>query len=219
MSVPDLLDPRGLPPAVWRLVSQLSHPGVAAMVQESRPVRTGSRQAAVLIMLGADGEDITFTERAAHMRTHPGQMSFPGGGVDPGEGVVEAALREAQEEVGLHPSRVTVLGQLPPSHVAASGYDVAGIVGLWDGADDLLAIDANEVAAIHRFAISDLADPSHRVTWQIPGGHHGPGFAMGDIFIWGFTAHLVDCMLALGGWAQAWDPSARLDVPERFFRP
>lgn len=218
MSLADDLDPRSVPEGLQHLLAHLDDPDVAARVQEGRPTRPGSRRAAVLVMLGQTGRDVTFTERAAHMRTHAGQMSFPGGALEPGETPVEAALREAQEEVGLDPSRVTVLGQLPPAHVAASGFDVAGIVGTWDGADDLLAIDPNEVAAIHRFGVDELADPAHRATWRIGNGHQGPAFVMDDIFIWGFTAHLVDCLLDLGGWARPWDDSLVLSVPPRFFR-
>lgn len=218
MSLADGLDPRSLPEVLQHLAGQLADPAATARASASRPARPGARKAAVLVMLGEQGRDVTFTERAAHMRTHAGQVSFPGGSLEVGETPVQAALREAHEEIGIDPSRVTVLGQLPPAHVAASGFDVAGIVGLWDGADDLLAVDANEVAAIHRFGVRVLADPAHRVTWRLPSGHEGPAFVVDDVFVWGFTAHLVDCLLDLGGWSVPWDRDDVRTVPPRFLR-
>jgi 8-oxo-dGTP pyrophosphatase MutT (NUDIX family) len=73
------------------------------------PEGTDARRGAVLMLFG-DGEnggELLLTERAHHMRSHPGQVSFPGGSIDPGETPVEAALREAQEETGLDPAAST----------------------------------------------------------------------------------------------------------------
>ena len=81
-----------------------------------------TRRGAVLMLFGegADGEaDLLLTERAHHMRSHPGQVSFPGGSVDPGETAVEAALREAEEETGLDPTGVEVFAELPRAVAAA----------------------------------------------------------------------------------------------------
>ncbi|MEL4503626.1 CoA pyrophosphatase [Luteococcus sp. H138] len=218
---PVLADPRELPDELVGLAGALEDvQALHGRVSRPRPPREGSRRAAVLIMIGEDELDLTFTERSETMRKHPGQISFPGGALDAGESAVQAALREAHEEIGLAPSRAKVLGQLPPAHVAASAFDVKGIVATWDGQaqDAITPINPAEVAAIHRYPIRDLADPAHRLTAEIPSGYRGPAFVMDEIFIWGFTAHLVDCVLDLGGWQRPWDHDRVAPVPRRFLR-
>ncbi|MEL4358322.1 MULTISPECIES: NUDIX hydrolase [unclassified Luteococcus] len=218
---PVLADPRELPTELVALAGALENTeALHGRVSESRPPKQGSRRAAVLIMIGEQELDLTFTERSGTMRKHPGQISFPGGALDEGESAVQAALREAHEEIGLAPSRARVLGQLPPAHVNASAFDVKGIVAAWDGQGDtpIAPVDPAEVAAIHRYPIRDLADPANRLTAEIPSGYRGPAFVMDDIFIWGFTAHLVDCVLDLGGWQRPWDPGRVQPVPRRFLR-
>ncbi|WP_420176835.1 NUDIX hydrolase [Luteococcus sp. OSA5] len=218
---PVLADPRQLPQELDTLASALTEPeALVERVTRSRPTQQGSRRAAVLVMIGEDDLDLTFTERSSTMRKHPGQISFPGGALDPGEGPVEAALREAHEEIGLAPSRAHVLGRLPAAHVNASAFDVAGIVATWDGEGDnaITPVDPAEVASIHRYRLADLADPANRVTAVLPNGYKGPAFSMGEIFIWGFTAHLTDCVLDLGGWRRAWNPDLEVEVPRRFLR-
>ncbi|MGO4956806.1 NUDIX hydrolase [Luteococcus sp. Sow4_B9] len=218
---PVLADPRQLPQELGGLTDSLGDAEqLVERVTAPRPTRPGSRRAAVLMMIGEEELDLTFTERSAIMRKHPGQISFPGGALEEGEGPVEAALREAHEEIGLAPSRAKVMGRLPAAHVAASAFDVAGIVAAWDGEGDstITPVDAREVAAIHRYRIEDLADPQNRVTAVLPNGYSGPAFSMGEIFIWGFTAHLTDCLLDLGGWRRAWNPNLQVEVPQRFLR-
>jgi len=90
-----------------------------------------AREAAVLIPLieGPSGWTVLFTQRARHLAHHPGQISFPGGRVDPRDAdVVAAALREAWEEVGLEPEIVKVAGRLP-AHVTGTGFAVTPVVG------------------------------------------------------------------------------------------
>ncbi|MDO5495406.1 MAG: CoA pyrophosphatase [bacterium] len=177
------------------------------------------RQAAVLILLSdTDSPDLTFVERAATLRHHPGQIAFPGGGIDPGESAVQAALREAHEEIRLEPHHVRPHRVVPASNVAASMFDVAAVVGTWDGTAPIGVGDPGEVAAIHRFAITDLADPDNRLLATLPGGYQGPAFTMGEIFLWGFTANLVSHVLDLGGWSRPWSRSRLAEVPERFLR-
>lgn len=222
------VDPRQVPELLHPLLDRLADPAsLEQRIASGRVVADGvpsvrrpqgRRSAAVLLMIGESDLDLTFTERAATLRNHPGQISFPGGRIEPGESRVDAALRETDEEIGLPPSQVRVLGQLPPAHVAASGFDVAGIVGLWDGEQPIHAVNASEVALVHRFRLTDLADPSHRVGWRIPSGHTGPAFVFDDVMVWGFTAHLVDCLLEVSGLARPWDANVVLDVPPRFFR-
>ena len=180
----------------------------------------GERSAAVLMLLteAADPE-VTFVTRAETLRRHAGQVALPGGAVDPGdESRFATALREAHEEIGLDPVGVSLVGELPPLWVPASRYDVTTVVATWRGDGELWPADPAETGAVHQFAVSALAAPGTRVTAQHPLGFRGPAFVLDDTFIWGLTAHLVDWVLDLAGWARPWDKSRVVDIPERFLR-
>ena len=91
----------------------------------------GGRDAAVLVPLYEDaGLHAVFTRRRADLRRHAGEISFPGGRRDPGEALVDTALREAHEEVGLPPGAVDVLGCLPPTPTFVTNYAIYPFVGL-----------------------------------------------------------------------------------------
>ena len=100
------------------------------------PEGSDARRGAVLMLFGEGehGGELLLTERAHHMRSHPGQVSFPGGSIDPGETPVEAALREAQEETGLDPAGVDVFGELPELWLPPSNFAVTPVLGWWRGA-------------------------------------------------------------------------------------
>ena len=187
-----------------------------------RPPPDPPRRSAVLMLFGPDprgGEDVVLTERAHTMRSHAAQVSFPGGGLEDGDaGPIDAALREAEEEIGLPARSVTVLGSLPEAHVTVSRFQVTAVVAQWDGRAPIAAVGLDEVAGVHRIGVADLTDPAHRATATLPIGYRGPAFVVGDLFIWGFTAHLVDHVLDIAGWAQPWDRSRELAVPRRFHR-
>jgi 8-oxo-dGTP pyrophosphatase MutT (NUDIX family) len=159
------------------------------------------------------------TLRSASLRQHAGQVSFPGGAVEPGESAVAAALREAAEEVGLAPDLVSVLGELPASRIRVSRFAVRIVVGTWDGSARLSPQDPAEVAAVRLAPLSRLADPATRVTWRHPRGVSGPGFDLGDLFVWGFTASVLDAVLSIGGWERPWDETRQAPVPSRFLPP
>lgn len=180
----------------------------------------GERHAAVLILFtDSPDPEVTLIVRASTLRRHAGQVAFPGGGQDPEDAtVVAAALREANEEVGLDPRLVRVLGCLPVSWVPRSRYDVTPVVALWDGSQQLRAVDLGEVESVVQVRVADLVDPVARVSGRHPSGFVGPAFWAGDLMVWGFTAYLLDLVFAEAGWAQPWEATNTVDVPARFLR-
>ncbi|TWD81029.1 NUDIX domain-containing protein [Kribbella amoyensis] len=182
------------------------------------------RQSAVLILLAdgneEDGPDVLLTERAWTLRSHAGQMAFPGGRSDPEDGpgvlgLIRTALREGEEETGLDPAGVDVFTVWPALWVPVSNFGVNPVVGWWRTPSPVAVVDPAEVASVHRVAIGALADPANRVSCLHPSGFTGPAFRIGDLFIWGFTAGLLDKMLILGGWARDWDPAHVVPLPDR----
>lgn len=176
------------------------------------------RRSGVLALFGEgpDGPDLLLTERAHTLRSHAGQPAFPGGRVDPGDsGPVEAALREAQEEVGLDPAGVDVLGAMPEIWLEASAFGVTPVVGWWREPGPVGPVDPAEVAAVRRVPIAQLVDPGRRVMVTHPSGYEGPGFDLDGLLVWGFTAGVVDRLLHYGGWERPWDRGRRRELDAR----
>jgi 8-oxo-dGTP pyrophosphatase MutT (NUDIX family) len=176
--------------------------------QETREVRwreTGDpRVAAVLVPLVVrdEGLSVLLTLRADHLNDHAGQVSFPGGRHEPADATVTAtALREAQEEVGLDPSRVEVLGALP-EYLTGTGFRVTPVVGLVHPPFSVKA-DSFEVAEIFEVPLRFLMEPkNHQVRvlhWEgcerrffaMPYPRGTPGGTGGHYFIWGATAGML----------------------------
>lgn len=180
----------------------------------------GVRTASVLLLFTSEADPrLTFIERASTLRSHAGQVAFPGGGMEEADATpLDAALREAQEEVALDPSLVTVMGQLPVAWVPKSRYDVTPFVGTWEGSVPLRAADPAEVETVFEVPVSELTDPQLRVSGRHPLGYVGPAWVLGDMFIWGFTGHLLDLTLQLAGWEREWDRDRVVDIPARFMR-
>lgn len=207
-----------VPPWLAALQSGLDDPDRAGRTVAVRP-GVGGRPAAVLMLLSPDavGPRLLFIERATTLRTHAGQIAFPGGAAETTDAdLVATALREAHEETGLDPDGVEVLGSLPPAHVAVSGFDVTAVVAWETRPTDLSRLDPREVAAVHLVAVADLADPVIRARARHPSGYVGPAFVLGELVIWGLTAHLVSAVLDLGGWERPWDTAKIIEVPRRF---
>ena len=225
---------RGVEPGPAATVPEWLRPLVDALPhvtgeQLSRftPPDTGGRHSAVLVLFGEgpSGPDVLLIERGHTLRSHAGQPAFPGGALDPddgdpaGDGPVAAALREAEEEVGLHRSGVEVLGLLPPAHVAVSGFDVTTVVAWWREPAPLTALDVREVASAPVVPVAVLTDPARRASVRHPSGYTGPAFEVPGHLIWGLTAHLLDGVLDLGGWQRPWDRRREVPIPARYLAP
>lgn len=209
----------GVPLELREKVAQFEAADAIARLRGVRPPG-GGRPAAVLILLSQrdDGYQIVFVEKNADLRSHAGQIAFPGGTMEPEErDPVAAALREAEEEAGIDPATVEVLGALPPAHVNRSGFDVTSVVGWWREPRPLAPADPFEIQAVHTLTVASLLDPVNRLTWVLPNGYSGPAFVIGDLFIWGFTAYLLDGLFDLLGWTLPWDETVTAPIPPRFF--
>ncbi|HEU0131097.1 MAG TPA: CoA pyrophosphatase [Mycobacteriales bacterium] len=174
------------------------------------------RMSAVLALFGEGehGPDLLFIERAHTLRSHAGQPAFPGGKVDPeDETPVHAALREAREEAGVDPASVEVFDTLPPLFLPPSGFTVVTVLGWWRAPHAVAPVDPGEVAAVERVPLAELADPANRCEVGLSNGWRGPGFRVRGLLVWGFTAGLVDKLLALGGWERPWGPGPLLPRP------
>lgn len=173
------------------------------------PLDFDGRQSAVLLLFGVDDDgevDLVFIQRSHSLRSHPGQPAFPGGGMDPEDADHPAcALREATEEIGLDPSTVEVIGELPTLWVSVSGYVVTPVVGWWRRPHPVWPVDLAEVERVERIPLRDLVDPANRYSVRHSSGFVGPAFILRDLTIWGFTGGLLSTLLDEFGWAVPWD--------------
>lgn len=188
---------------------------------ESLATPPAQRVGAVLVIVetGEDGDvTLVYTRRRDDLRSHPGQISFPGGRVDPGETVEQAAVREANEEVGLDPAGVELLGRLPAFYIPPSRFWMQAVLAHWRNPHQLHAAEA-EVAAVLHVPLSRLLDEdAWRVVrlsvsgwtwaWDLGDGH----------LLWGATAILTTVILGLidPQWHGGKGPE---DFPDREVRP
>ena len=159
--------------------------------------RVSLRAAAVLVGVVEHhhGPHVLLTRRADHLGTHSGQVAFPGGKIDPGETPAEAAIREAEEEVGLDPAHVEVVGYLDP-YETGTGFRILPVVA-FVRPGFTLAISPDEVADAFEVPLAFLMDPRnherHNVMWR---GKRREYYAMpyNGHYIWGATAGMLKNM-------------------------
>jgi 8-oxo-dGTP pyrophosphatase MutT (NUDIX family) len=208
----------GLPDWLRPLADGLRDPEAIGFLRPPLPEDPALRQAAVLILFGEgpDGPDVLLLQRSDELRNHAGQPAFPGGGVDPGDdGVVAAALREAQEETGVDPSGVEVIAVLPELWVPPSGHAVTPVVAWWRTPSEVGPGDPLETAAVARVPIAALVDPANRLSVRHSSGYIGPAFRVAEMLVWGFTAGVLDRLLTVAGWDLDWDRNRIEALPAR----
>jgi 8-oxo-dGTP pyrophosphatase MutT (NUDIX family) len=181
----------------------------ATIVSESELSPTGQVNAGVLAALfEEEGEArVILTRRSSRLRTHKGEVSFPGGRVNEGEEPAAAARREAYEEVDLDPALVTMVGWLHPVTTLASPALIVPVVAVLPGRPHLVASPV-EVERVFDVSLAELADPSifHEERWQVPGriipGSVDNSFAVrffevsGEL-IWGATARMLSELVSI----------------------
>lgn len=185
-----------------------------------------TRRSSVLILFGALDRalaaesastvppelDVLLIRRSHTLRHHPGEIAFPGGGVEPqDQDATMTALREAEEETRLDPRGVEVLGVLPEVHIPVSNNLVTPVVGWWT-LPSQIAADASESVAVFRTPVAGLLDPSARGTSVLrtgPTTFRGPAFQLGPQFggriVWGFTGILLSSLFRELAWELPWD--------------
>jgi 8-oxo-dGTP pyrophosphatase MutT (NUDIX family) len=190
------------------LSDRLRHPlpGAAAHVKlVPQPPRGGwqagvipdtTRPAAALALIYQDEHGVLrlpLTLRTSTLPHHPGQISLPGGAIDPGETIEEAALREAHEEIGVNPSRVHVLGRLTPVHVLVSNFALNPVLAVSDARPDFSA-HAPEVERILEIDAEKLCDTScleMGVRMRDGKTVNYPYFNLEEVQVWGATAMVL----------------------------
>ncbi len=188
------------PDALRRCLSLIAPPAhgdydLNANVRETLAVNRKLTPAAVLvpIIMHASGATLLFTERAADLRDHAGQISFPGGKVDADDADdIAAALREAHEEIGLPPQDVDVIGRLGP-YETGTGFNISPVVGLILSAPQVVPL-ATEVASVFEVPLVFAIDPrNYAVHSRAFGGaqRHFYSITYDERTIWGATAAIL----------------------------
>ena len=172
------------------------------------PPGADSRRAAVLVPILIEGEQarVVYTVRKEDLADHAGQISFPGGRAESGDGsLMETALREAEEEIDLSPGLVEIIGELEEVYIPPSNFRVSPFVGLLPPEAELV-LAPDEVEEIFTVSIETLTAPEtlRRVLWRHDGhDYEVPVFAVGGPSprnIWGATAAMTASLLARIGW-------------------
>jgi 8-oxo-dGTP pyrophosphatase MutT (NUDIX family) len=188
-----------MPNDLNRLIAALARSGGASSDFDLNPGLTPKdmplRAAAVLVGIVPDaaGSRVILTKRASHLKHHPGQIAFPGGKIDPTDAdAIAAALREAEEEIGLERRFVRPLGYLDP-YLSSTGYRILPVLAIVRPGFDL-TIDPSEVDIAFEAPLGFLMDPDnharHSREWQGMIRHY-LAMPFGEHYIWGVTAGIL----------------------------
>ncbi len=171
-----------------------------------------ARPSAVLVALadGPQGAEVLLTRRSMQLSNHRGEISFPGGRLDPDETYEQAALREADEEVGLHPASVTVVGRLQPIATYVSRSWIVPVVARVAGRFDLHG-HPDEVDRVLWLPLRDLTLPgTFREEWwhTVQGERPIFFFELDDETVWGATARMLHQLLRVAHGIEGPEPPA-----------
>ena len=153
-------------------------------------------QAGVLLLLFPDKNKLNtvFIRRPSFMKNHAGQIAFPGGQFElKDKDLMETALREAVEEIGINAGQVEIIGRLSPIYVKVSNFFIQPFIG-WSPIIPAFQIDTNEVTGIHIIPVDDFVNPETLQSQKVDtalGFNEFPGYLIDDIFIWGATAMIL----------------------------
>lgn len=190
MSLPTWLNP---------IVDVLDNPTDFAHL---KPRESGQhRESAVLLLFSelSSEPNLTFIKRAATLKHHPNQIALPGGIIEASDsGAIEAALREAQEEIGLVPETVLPIGQLPRISIEVTGFAVTPVVSYWHEPHEVSVRQPAEVAEVFSVPLKTLQIPKNQV-WATKHKYKGPAFFFEDKLIWGFTGTLIAQLFSSAG--------------------
>jgi 8-oxo-dGTP pyrophosphatase MutT (NUDIX family) len=217
---------RALPPAWFERLAAVMNPRLDPPVREdviSADIAL-ARRSAVLMLFGpgdtARGPEILLTERSRHLRAHAGQVAFPGGRVDPHDaGPEAAAVREAQEEAGVDPAGVEIRGTGPDLHLRVTDFLVTPVLAWWHTPSPVTAGDPAEVSRVVGVPVADLVDPDNRFQVDNRRGFVSPAFAANGLFVWGFTAIVLNWLIQLAELEQPWDLNRRRPIPDYMLGP
>lgn len=205
---------RRLPADVLAMVT------VAGAVSSAESLRGGGRDAAVLVLFSGpesgptaggvpDDADLLLTVRASTLRHHAGQAAFPGGASDPTDhGPVATALREANEETGIDPSRLHPLATMEKTFIAPSRFHVVPVLAYSPDPGPVSVVNEAETAVVARVPVRAFINPENRLMVYrrtLSRRWAGPAFVLNQMLVWGFTGHVISAMLDVAGWAQPWD--------------
>lgn len=218
MSTKDiLLEPGRAPAWIAPLVRELAAGNASRRARELMALRAPQNdapdEAAVLMLFAGDSAaaqrpadaGVLITHRTPTMRSHSGQMAFPGGRIDPTDaGPVDAALREAWEETGLDRSRVTPLATLSSLTTAVSTRAVRPVLAYSAEPGSPYPASPAETDDVFFAPLSELLKPDNRLQVGML-GWNGPAFLVNGYLVWGFTGVLLDVLLDTAGWTEPWD--------------
>jgi 8-oxo-dGTP pyrophosphatase MutT (NUDIX family) len=197
----DLINSKEVILALRERLEPINHAGLLRDAHEQH--YPSARNASVLITLFDENNEtyISFIRRASTLRAHSGEIAFPGGAADVNDvSPIVTALREAQEEIGLAPSRAEVLGIMPLVFTVVSNFLITPVVAYLPEGPGTLHLQVSEVSEIIFLPLQGLADPSiyHTEQWVRDHVAHTVYFYdYGSYRIWGATARMLTMLLEL----------------------